>query len=123
MGGELNDREKKVVEILSLYESLPEHNARAERIRTVLDCASEVMREIDPTWSPATVKPARPHIHKNGVKLGNTMKFSLDILRDCPIPRLSRELAVEVIKLDGAGDMSTVQVQRIANAVDSGLRA
>ena len=25
--GELNDREKKVAEILSLYESLPEHNA------------------------------------------------------------------------------------------------
>jgi hypothetical protein len=121
--GELNDREKKVAEILSLYESLPEHNARAERLRTVLDCAGVVMREIDPTWSPATVKPSRPNVHKNGVKLGNTTKLALDILRDCPTPRSSRELAIEVIKLDGAGDMAPDQVQRVANAVDAGLRA
>lgn len=66
--GELSDREKKVAEILSLYESLLEHNAKAKRLRTVIDCAGVVMREIDPTWSPAAVKPARPHVHKNGVK-------------------------------------------------------
>ena len=76
--GELNDREKKVAEILSLYESLPEHNARAERLRTVLDCAGEVMREIDPIWTPDTVNHARPNVRKNGVKLGNTTKLALD---------------------------------------------
>ena len=38
--GELKDREKKVAEILSLYESLPDHNARADRLRIVLNCAA-----------------------------------------------------------------------------------
>lgn len=121
--GELKDREKKVAEILSLYESLPEHNTRADRLRIVLDCAGEVMREIDPAWTPATVKPAKPNVHKNGVKLGNTTKLALDILRDVPTPRSARELAIEVIKLDGAGEMTDAQIQRVTNAVDAGLRA
>jgi len=121
--GELKDREKTVAQILSLYESLPEHNARADRLRVVLDCAGEVMREIDPLWTPATVKPAKPNVHKNGVRLGNTTKFALDILRSCPTPRSARELAIEVIKLDGAGEVSDAQLQRVTNAVDAGLRA
>ena len=81
------------------------------------------MREIDPAWTPATVKPATPNVHKNGVKLGNTTKLALDILRDFPTPRSARELAIEVIKLDGAGEMTEAQLQRVTNAVDAGLRA
>ncbi len=43
--GEMKDREKKVAQILSLYESLPEHRTRVDHLRVVLDCAGEVMRD------------------------------------------------------------------------------
>lgn len=121
--GELVEREKKVAEILSLYESLPGHNARAERLRVVLDCANEVMREIDPAWSPSALKPAKPFVHKNGVRLGQTTKLALDVLREGPGNLTARELAVEVAKRDGNEELSEQELQRLTNAVDSGLRA
>lgn len=121
--GELAEREKKVAEILSLYESLPEPNARAERLKVVLDCAGEVMKEIDPTWSPAAIKPARPFAHKNGVKLGQTTKLALDILREGPGNLTARELAVQVAQRDGSRELTEQDLQRLSNAVDSGLRA
>jgi len=120
--GELKEREAKAAEILTLYEGLPAITARAERLKRVLDCASEVMREIDPAWSPDRVKPSKPFVHKAPVQLGQTTKLALDVLREAPAPLRAREIAVEVLRRDGREDASSADVQRVTNSVDAALR-
>ena len=120
--GELRDHEAKIVEIQSLFETLPVHTSRADRLKTVLDCANEVMREIDPTWTEQKIKPSKPFVHKSPVKLGNTAKRALDILREATEPLTAREIAVRILSLEGAENAEAKDVQRVTNSVDSTLR-
>lgn len=120
--GELKEQEARAAEILSLYEGLPAITQRTERLKKVLDCASEVMKEIDPAWSPDRVKPAKPFVHKAPVQLGQTTKLALDILREASEPLRSREIATEVLSRDGKNDPSPADIQRVTNSVDAALR-
>ena len=101
--GELKEHDAKAAEILTLLEGLPAITARAERLKTVLDCAAEVMREIDPAWSPDRIKPSKPFVHKAPA---STTKVALDVLREAPAPLRSREIAIEVLRRDGQGRAS-----------------
>ena len=120
--GELREQEAKIAEIQSLFESLPGHTARAERLKKVLECADEVMREIDPAWTNDRVKPSKPFVHKTPVRLGQTAKLTLDVLREAAAPLTAREIGNRVLELDGVVDPSPADVQRVVNSVDATLR-
>ena len=62
--GELEEHRGRITEIESLFEQLPTMTARAARLEKVLDCASEIMKEIDPEWRPDRVKPVKACVHK-----------------------------------------------------------
>lgn len=120
--GELREHEAKIAEIQSLFETLPTHTARAERLKTVLQCAGEVMREIDPAWTDERVKPSKPFVHKSPVKLGQTAKRTLDVLREASEPLTTREIALRILALEGVSDPSSKDIQRVSNSVDATLR-
>lgn len=120
--GELREHEAKIVEIQSLFETLPSHTARADRLKTVLECANEVMREIDPAWTEQRIKPSKPFVHKSPVKLGNTAKRTLDILREATEPLTAREIALRILSLEGVENAEPKDIQRVTNSVDSTLR-
>jgi hypothetical protein len=120
--GELRENEKKIAEIQSLFETLPTHTARADRLKTVLQCAGEVMREIDPAWTDERVKPSKPFVHKSPVGLGQTAKRALDILREATEPMTAREIAKHVLDLEGVAEVGPKDLQRVTNSVDASLR-
>lgn len=120
--GELREHEAKIAEIQALFESLPTHTARADRLKTVLACANEVMREIDPAWTEQRVKPSKPFVHKSPVKMGNTAKRALDILREASHPMTAREIATRILQLEGVIELDAKDVQRVTNSVDASLR-
>lgn len=107
---------------MSLFEALPELNARAERLRRVLDCASEVLVEIDPAWTREKVKAVKPFVHKVPVKLGGAAKLTLDVLREAVVPMTARGIALEVMSRDEMVDASPADAQRVTNSVDATLR-
>ncbi len=120
---ELQEREERITEIESLFESLPAMTARARRLKQVLDCAGEIMMEIDPEWRASKVKPVKAFVHKSPVKLGQVAKLALDILRGAEHPLTAREIATEVMRRDGVEEADAKAEQRVVNSVDASLRA
>lgn len=120
---ELQEHEEKIVEIESLFEQLPAISARAKRLKQVLECAGEVMTEIDPEWRKDKVKPVKAFVHKSPVKLGQVAKLALDILRGAEHSLTAREIAIEVMKRDGVEEADAKAEQRVVNSVDASLRA
>lgn len=82
LAGELKEKESEVARIQTLYEQLPALSARAQRIVHLLECAEELLKEIDPTWTPARVKAVKPNVHKAPVAIGRISKTALDVLRE-----------------------------------------
>ncbi|MDE2411400.1 MAG: hypothetical protein KGM18_06435 [Sphingomonadales bacterium] len=81
-----------------------------DRFKRVLECACEVMREIDPAWSEQRVKPVKPFMHKSPVKLGQTAKLTLDVLREATETLTSREVATRILELQSvSGASATVR--------------
>ena len=121
--GELADKEAKKAEILSLFEQLPRVQKRADVLREVIKCAERVMLEVDPTWTKDNVKPSKPFVHKNAVRIGNTAKFALDVLREAETPLTAREIAMAVLELDDvdASTLTRKEVDRVVNAVNATL--
>ena len=78
---------------------------------------------IDPTWTKDNLKPSKPFVHKNAVRIGNTAKYALDVLREAHEPLTAREIAMAVLELDGV-DVSTLtdkDINRVVNAVNATL--
>lgn len=121
--GELADKEAREAEILSLFEQLPTVQKRAHDLREVLRCAERVMLEIDPTWTKDKVKPSKPFVHKSAVRIGNTAKFALDVLREAEKPLTAREIAMAVLELDevDASTLTPEEINKVVNAVNSTL--
>lgn len=121
--GELADKEAREAEILSLFEQLPALQKRAEDLREVIKCAERVMLEIDPTWTADKVKPSKPFVHKNAVRIGNTAKFALDVLREATEPLTAREIAMAVLELDqvDASALTPKEIDRVVNVVNATL--
>lgn len=121
--GELADKEAKEAEILALFEELPVVQKRVGELRDVIRCAERVMLEVDPAWTSDKIKPSRPFVHKNAVKIGNIAKFALDVLREASEPLTAREIAMEVLKLDGvdATTLTRKEIDRVVNAVNATL--
>lgn len=121
--GELADKKAREAEILSLFEQLPTVQKRANELREVIECAERIMLEIDPTWTKDNLKPSKPFVHKNAVRIGNTAKYALDVLREAHEPLTAREIAMAVLELDGV-DVSTLtdkDINRVVNAVNATL--
>lgn len=120
--GELKQEEAQIAQIESLFESLPTLIARADRLKQVLNCAGVVMSEIDPTWSEEKIKPSRPFAHKSPVRLGNTAKLTLDILRQALEPMTVGEIAGRVLELEGIPEPDPKDLKRVKNSIDATLR-
>ena len=120
--GELQEQEELIAEIQSLFETLPERTRRAERLKTVLGCATVVMTEIDPTWTEDRVKASRPAAHKSPVPLGQIAKLTLDILREAPEPLTTREITLRVLERSDLTNQSRVVVDKTVNSVNASLR-
>jgi len=105
-----------------LFEKLPTLSARAQRLERLLECAEEILKELDPTWTPDRVKPRRPHVPQAPVALGRITKSTLDILRTAEKPLTTREIADLVLAIDAIDDADSQVRQRLTNAVDATLR-
>ncbi|WP_374942860.1 hypothetical protein [Sphingomonas sp.] len=79
------------------------------------------MFEVDPTWTKDRVKPSKPFVHKNAVRIGNTAKFALDVLREAQGPLTAREIAMAVLELDEV-DASSLTPKDIDRVVDATLK-
>jgi hypothetical protein len=122
LAGELKEREGEVARIQTLYEQLPALSARAQRIVHLLECAEELMKEIDPTWTPKRVKAVKPNGHKAPVAIGRISKTALDVLREAGRGLTISEIADQLLAKEGVGEIDDATRRRIRNSVDSTLR-
>jgi hypothetical protein len=99
LAGELESKQREVVEIESLFSKLPVLNERNARIEHLLNCAADLLVEIDPAWTRSKAKAVRPNVKKAPVEIGRITKFTLDVLRDAEAPMTAREVAVKVMEM------------------------
>lgn len=123
MAGELKEKAGEVVRIQTLFEQLPALSGRAQRLERLLECAEELLKEIDPAWTPDKVKPLKPNVHKAPVALGRISKTALDVLREAAGPMTTREIADALLAREGVGEVDGQGRQRVINSVDATLRA
>lgn len=121
--GELGDKQKRAEQIETLFrEELPVLTARAKRVQRLIECAEELLVEIDPTWNPERVKAVKPHVHKAPTAIGRISKATLIVMRQAGEPLTIREIADRLLALEGVGEVDDDAHRRIRNAVDSTLR-
>lgn len=123
LAGELKDKQARIEHIEGLFEELPVLSRRAERVKHLMHCAEELLKEIDPTWKSAKVKPIRPHAYQEVVPKGDLTKSALAILRETGSAMTCRQLAVAVLERHGVTEYDKGILQRVTNGVNSTLRA
>lgn len=122
LAGELKDKQGEVAKIQTLFEQLPTLSARTQRIERLLECAEELLKEIDPAWAPAKVKAVRPNVHKAPVGIGRISKTALDVMRQAGVPLTISEITDRLLAIEGIGEVDPQTRQRVRNSVDSTLR-
>ena len=121
--GELGDKQKRVEQIETLFrDELPILSDRTRRVGRLLECAEELLREIDPAWTPDRVRPSRPNVHKAPVAIGRISKTALDVLREAGKPLTISEIADELLARENVGEVDQQTHRRIRNSVDATLR-
>ncbi len=122
LAGELKDKQGQVAKIQTLFEQLPTLSSRTQRIERLLECAEELLKEIDPAWAPTKVKAVRPNVHKAPVEIGRISKTALDVMRQAGMPLTISEITDRLLGMEGVGEIDPQTRQRIRNSVDSTLR-
>ena len=122
LAGELQDKQGEVAKIQTLFEQLPMLNGRAQRLQRLLECAEELLIEIDPTWTPTKVRPLRPNAHKAPVAIGRISKTALDVMRRAGESLTISEITDRLLTSEGVGDVDDATRRRVRNSVDSTLR-
>lgn len=122
LAGELQDKQGEVAKIQTLFEQLPILSGRAQRLQRLLECAEELLIEIDPSWTPAKVRPLRPNAHKAPLAIGRISKSALDIMRRAGESLTISEITNRLLSLEGVGDIDDATRRRVRNSVDSTLR-
>lgn len=121
--GELGDKVKRVEKIETLFrEELPVLSARAQRIGRLMECAEELLTEIDPTWTPDRVKAVKPNVHKAPTGFGRISKATLIVMREAGQPLTISEIAERLLSKEGVGEVDPETQRSVRNAVDSTLR-
>ena len=122
LAGELKDKQGEVVRIQTLFARVPALSGRAKRVERLLECAEELLKEIDPAWTPQRVRPVKPNVHKAPVAIGRISKTALDVLREAVEPLTTREITDQLLAKEGVGEVDPQTRQRVSNSVDSTLR-
>lgn len=121
--GELFDKQKRVKHIETLFrDELPVVSARAQRVERLIECAEELLTEIDPVWKPERVKAVRPNVHKAPTAIGRISKATLVVMREAGDPLTIREIADRLVAMEGVGEVDDDTHKAIRNAIDSTLR-
>jgi hypothetical protein len=121
--GELGDKQKRVEHIETLFrDELPVLSARTHRVNRLIECAEELLAEIDPTWTPERVKAVRPNVHKAPTAIGRISKGTLVVMREAGKPLTIREIADQLVAMEGVGEIDDKTHKAIRNAIDSSLR-
>ena len=123
LAGELEVLQLEISKIEKLNAALPEMKARSQELENLLNCTDTLLKSINPAWEREKAKPLKPNVHKSPVRLGQTTKLALDVLREANQPMTSREIALEVLKIEGIHDVDASTRQRVTNSVDATLRA
>lgn len=69
MAGETKENGRNVARIQLLFEELLALSKRAERLKHLLCCAENLLKEIDPIWKVARAKPIVPNVHQAPVPM------------------------------------------------------
>lgn len=123
LAGELVDKQSRIDHIEGLFQELPILSRRTERVKHLLHCAEELLKEIDPAWKREKVKPTRPHGYKEVVPKGDLTKSALAILRETGSSYTCRQLAIAILDRHGVTEYDKGTLQQVTNAVNATLRA
>lgn len=123
LAGELVDKQARIDHIEGLFQELPLLSRRAERVKELLHCAEQLLKEVDPTWQRGRVKPTRVHAYKEIIPKGELTKTALSILRETGSPFTCRQLAIAVLNRHGVTQYDKGTLQQVTNAVNATLRA
>ena len=106
----------------ALFETLPTLSRRAERLRHLMGCAEELLKEIDPAWAPVRAKPVVPHVHKAPVPMGEIPKGALIALRKAERGLTAREIAIDILHRHGFTVYDKPTLRRVTNSVLASLK-
>jgi len=121
--GELGDKRQRIEYIESLFHhELPQLTEREQKLNRLIDCAEELLKEINPSFAPEKVRPIKPNVHKAPTAIGQISKVTLDILRESKIALTTREIANEIVVREALGDVSETDHKRLRNSIDATLR-
>ena len=123
LAGELKDKQKRIDHIEGLFDELPVLSKRAERVKVLLECAEELLKEIDPAWKREKVKPRRANECQGPLPQGDVAKSVLAILRETGAEMTCRQLAIAVLNRHGISEYDKGTLQRLTNTVNANMRA
>lgn len=120
--GELIHREREIAKITALAATLEEQRNRVERLNTLIQCARELMAELDPKWDPDQVKPSPPNQRKLPYANGMVTRWAMQLIREADAPFSSLELAEKIVQKQGGDVGDPALVNRVREAIDNSLR-
>ena len=121
--GELGEKRQRIDYIESLFrEELPKLTEREQRLHRLIDCAEEILKEINPSFAPEKVPPVKPHVHKARTAIGDIAKLTLDILRESSAALTIRQIADQIVVRANLKDAPEAEHKRLRNSIDATLR-
>ena len=101
---------------------LPELEARAVKLETLVQSAAELLTEENSDWSAEQSPPVRHKEHKLPIPLGTCGRRAMEVLRTADKAMTVREVTLAVLHQVNVTNPDRATVQRAHNAVDASLR-
>lgn len=120
--GERQEKALRVERIKKLVADLPALEERIETLNNLIGAAELLLKERNPDWSPAQVKPVRRNEWKSPIPPGDGSRMALDILRTATKPLTTRQIAEEMLARVGDVNPDRATREKVQSNVDVALR-
>jgi hypothetical protein len=121
--GERIQLEREIAKINEMVALLDQKRKRVGRLNTLIECACEIMAELDPDWDPNDVTPSPPKQRKLPYDPGMATRWAMQLIREADRPFSSLELAEKIVERE-SGDLNDRDlVNRVREAIDTSLRS
>ncbi|MGI4949228.1 MAG: hypothetical protein ACRYHC_11170 [Janthinobacterium lividum] len=122
LAGELAQKREELGRIERLMAAKPALEEQIEALVTVIDAGALFVQHYHPDWDVDTIDPVRAHVHKSPIKIGQSTRKALDVLRGASEPMRTLDIASEILRRDGIADPDNVIRARLTNSLSNTLK-
>ena len=122
LSGRLVEIRANIARIEREVATLPDLNAEAVRLATLVESAVLLLEDADPTFERDRVRAVKPWTHGLPVPFGTCGRRGMAVLREAGGAMTVREIATEVLRRIGVEAVEPKVMQRTVNAIEACLR-